>query len=335
LDFFLENFNWTVFENELKWYWTEKERGKVAYTEADELCNLCIDHGILMRGHCIFWEAEDAVQQWVKELDHNELDMAVQNRLIDVVSRFRGRFEHYDVNNEMLHGSFYKDRLGEQILPYMFKLAKQFDPGAKLFVNDYHVVDGMDAKSSPEKYINQIRSLQEKGAAIDGIGVQGHITCPVGPIVGNALDRLAMLGIPIWFTEVDVESPNEFLRSEDLEVVLREAFAHPAVEGILLWGFMEMAMYRQNAHLVDSDGLPNEAGKKLIALRKEWQTSCSGITDDAGCFSFRGYHGVYTLHIEDSDGRTTQQQEFELKSGDDVFVLEVDDFSPLRAAKAL
>jgi hypothetical protein len=27
--FFLENFNWAVFENEIKWAWTEPDRGKV------------------------------------------------------------------------------------------------------------------------------------------------------------------------------------------------------------------------------------------------------------------------------------------------------------------
>jgi hypothetical protein len=29
--FFLENFNWAVFENEIKWGWTEPERGKVKF----------------------------------------------------------------------------------------------------------------------------------------------------------------------------------------------------------------------------------------------------------------------------------------------------------------
>jgi len=29
--FFLENFNWAVFENEIKWGWTEPEQGKVKF----------------------------------------------------------------------------------------------------------------------------------------------------------------------------------------------------------------------------------------------------------------------------------------------------------------
>lgn len=322
LQFFFENFNWAVFENELKWYWTEKERNKLNYKEADELCRLCIQRGIRMRGHCIFWETDDSVQNWLKELDPSELSVCVQNRLIDLLSRFRGKFDHYDVNNEMLHGSFYKTRLGAEIIPYMFQLAQQFDPQAKLFVNDYHVVDGCDAYSSPEKYILQIQELQAMGAPVGGIGLQGHIIHPVGAIISNALDKLAVVGLPIWFTEVDVESPNEFLRSEDLEVVLREAYAHPAVEGLMLWGFMECAMYRQNAHLVDADGTINEAGKTLLALKEEWRTTAQGTTDEMGCFCFRGYHGVYTITVEDSSGKK-YIKDFELSRGDDVLVVDV------------
>ncbi|KAL0381224.1 UNVERIFIED_CONTAM: Endo-1,4-beta-xylanase 1 [Sesamum angustifolium] len=41
VDFFSKNFNWTVFGNELKWYWTEPQQGNFNYKDADELLNLC------------------------------------------------------------------------------------------------------------------------------------------------------------------------------------------------------------------------------------------------------------------------------------------------------
>ncbi|MCO5578859.1 hypothetical protein L7F22_032706 [Adiantum nelumboides] len=323
MDFFFATFNWAVFENELKWYWTEKECKNINYKEADELCNLCMQHGVRMRGHCIFWETDDAVQDWIKKLTKSELATCVQNRLIDLVSRFQGKFDHYDVNNEMLHGSFFKTRLGPEIIPYMFQLAQQLDPSVKLFLNDYHVVDGCDVNSSPEKYIHQARELQRVGAPVGGIGVQGHITFPVGAIIAHQLDKLAMAGLPIWFTEVDVESANEFLRSDDLEVVLREAFAHPAVEGFMLWGFMESAMHRPNAHLVDAEGTVNEAGKMLLALQREWLTQGEGKTDEGGCFGFRGYHGTYTVTFEDARGKK-HMEEFEVcKKGEAVLVVDI------------
>ncbi|KAG0468880.1 hypothetical protein HPP92_018208 [Vanilla planifolia] len=237
VQFFVNNFNWGVFRNELKWYWTEPQQGIFNYTDADELLDFCNKNGILVRGHCIFWEVQSAVQPWVQSLSKNNLMLAVQNRLNVLLTRYKGKFKHYDVNNEMLHGSFYQDRLGRDIRANMFKTAQQLDPYPLLFVNDYHVEDDEDDKSSPEKYIKQIIDLQDQGAPVGGIGVQGHADYPVGSIISSALDKLGVLGLPVWFTEIDVASTNEYVRADDLEAMLREAYAHPAVEGMMLWGF--------------------------------------------------------------------------------------------------
>ena len=56
------------------------------------------------------------------------------------VKNFVCRFQHWDVNNEMLHGWFYSDRLKPGIRNWMFKAAHNTDPHAKLFVNDFDVL---------------------------------------------------------------------------------------------------------------------------------------------------------------------------------------------------
>ncbi|KAL6982327.1 Glycoside hydrolase, 10 [Sarracenia purpurea var. burkii] len=297
VNFFTKNFNWAVFGNELKWYWTESQQGNFNYKDADDLLNLCQSYNIKTRGHCIFWEVENTVQSWVQSLSKNDLITAVQNRLTGLLNRYKGKFKHYDVNNEMLHGSFYQDRLGKDIRASMFKTANQLDPSALLFVNDYHVEDGCDTRSSPEKYIEQILDLQEQGAPVGGIGIQGHIDSPVGPIVCSALDKLGILGLPIWFTELDVSSVNEYVRADDLEVILREAFAHPAVDGIMLWGFWELFMSRDNAQLVNAEGDVNEAGRRYLALKEEWLSRAHGHVDEQGQFEFRGFQGTYEVEI--------------------------------------
>ncbi|CAA2934201.1 endo-1,4-beta-xylanase A-like [Olea europaea subsp. europaea] len=281
VDFFSKNFNRTVFGNELKWVWTERRKGKLNYKEAEELLNFCISRNIQVRGHCIFEEVESAVQSWVSGLEEDELMSAVENRLSDLLTCYKGKFKHYDVNNEMLHGSFYQDHWGEYIRAYMFKIATQLDPSAILFVNDYHIEDGCtcDPRSSPEKYIEHIIDLQEQGAPLERIGIQGHMNSPVGPIVCSTLDKLRdkIPGLPIRFTELDVSSDNEHIRADDLEVMLREAFAHPAVDGIMLWGFWELLMSRDNAHLVNAEWDINEAGNRYLALKQEWLSHAHGI----------------------------------------------------------
>ncbi|KAK9946326.1 hypothetical protein M0R45_011795 [Rubus argutus] len=315
VDFFVKNFNWSVFGNELKWYWTEPQKGNFNYKDADEMVDLCKTHNIEMRGHCIFWEVVDTVQQWIRSLSQNDLATAVQSRVTDLLTRYKGKFSHYDVNNEMLHGSFYQDKLGKDIRANMFKMASQLDPSALLFVNDYHVEDGCDTRSAPEKYIEQILDLQLQGAPVGGIGIQGHIDSPVGPIICSALDKLGILGLPIWFTELDVSSSNEYVRADDLEVMLREAFANPAVEGIVLWGFWELFMSRENSHLVNAEGDINEAGKRYLELKREWLSSAHGHIDEQGQFKFRGFHGTYSIEVSTASKKF--QKTFVVDKGDD------------------
>ncbi|GAV90280.1 Glyco_hydro_10 domain-containing protein/CBM_4_9 domain-containing protein [Cephalotus follicularis] len=322
VDFFVKHFNWGVFGNELKWYWTESQQGTLNYKDADEMLDLCKSHNIEVRGHCIFWEVESTVQQWIRALNKNDLTTAVQNRLTGLLTRYKGKFSHYDVNNEMLHGSFYQDRLGKDIRANMFKIANKLDPSATLFVNDYHVEDGCDTRSSPEKYIEQILNLQEQGAPVGGIGIQGHIDSPVGPIVCSALDKLGILGLPIWFTELDVSSVNEYVRGDDLEVMLREAFAHPAVEGIMLWGFWELFMSRDNSYLVGAEGDINEAGKRYLALKQEWLSHAHGHIDDQGEFSFRGFQGTYTVDVVTTS--KVFSKTFAVEKGDSPLVISID-----------
>ncbi|XP_027190073.1 endo-1,4-beta-xylanase 1-like [Cicer arietinum] len=322
VDFFVQHFNWAVFGNELKWYWTEPQKGNFNYNDADEMLDLCQKYKIDIRGHCIFWEVDSNVQQWIKSLNKNDLMTAVQNRLTGLLTRYKGKFKHYDVNNEMLHGSFYKDRLGKDIRANMFKTAHQLDPSATLFVNDYHVEDGCDTNSSPEKYIQQIIDLQDQGAPVGGIGIQGHIDSPVGPIVCSALDKLGSLGLPIWFTELDVSSTNEYVRGDDLEVMLREAMAHPAVDGVMLWGFWELFMSRDNSHLVNAEGDVNEAGKRFIALKQEWLSHSHGHADEKGEFNFRGFSGTYNVEVVSSEKITSKT--FVVDKGDSSLVISID-----------
>jgi Glycosyl hydrolase family 10 len=63
---FLERFNAAVFENELKWYATEPAAGLMNYDTADRLLDFVRANRIMVRGHNIFWENQDATPAWVR-----------------------------------------------------------------------------------------------------------------------------------------------------------------------------------------------------------------------------------------------------------------------------
>ncbi|HVT82857.1 MAG TPA: endo-1,4-beta-xylanase, partial [Phycisphaerae bacterium] len=124
---FLRHFNYAVFENEAKWYSNEPAPGRITYRDADALLAWCDAHHIPVRGHNLFWEVARWQQPWLAALDHDALAAAVQKRLDDALSHFRGRFTSWDVDNEALHGDFFTSRLGPGVIPWMFQAAHQRD----------------------------------------------------------------------------------------------------------------------------------------------------------------------------------------------------------------
>jgi GH35 family endo-1,4-beta-xylanase len=59
-----------VFENELKWYATEPAPGLMNYDSADRLLDFVRANRIMVRGHNIFWENQDATPAWVWYIYH-------------------------------------------------------------------------------------------------------------------------------------------------------------------------------------------------------------------------------------------------------------------------
>jgi endo-1,4-beta-xylanase len=292
-DFFKNHFEWAVFENETKWYSNEKSQGSVSYSTPDQMYEFCEQNNIKVRGHCIFWAVEDYIQDWVKNLSTQQLRSAVESRLDSVVTHYKGKFLHWDVNNEMLHGSFYKDRLGDSIIAWMFQETNRLDPDCLLFVNDYNVV----AFGETDLYIAQIQDLLDQGAPIHGIGVQCHFSDEINPfIVYDRIDKLAnAFNLPIWCSEFDAENSNENIRADLFETFYRIAFSHPAVEGIMMWGFWAGRHWKgADAAIVNQDWTINTAGRRYFDLIDEWTTSTSGNLSN-GEFSFRGFHGEYEV----------------------------------------
>jgi GH35 family endo-1,4-beta-xylanase len=308
---FLENFNSAVTENAVKWIDMERVRGEVNYATVDGILKWTEENNIPLRGHNIFWGIPDRVQPWLKEMDDNELSKALRNRAETLAARYKGRFAEYDLNNEMVHGNYYEDRLGPEITKQMAEWVHNGDPDAKLFLNDYDILTG---NKLPE-YMAQIRTLLKQGVPIAGIGVQGHLHAESFDRnqLRNALDSLAVFKLPIRITEfnmpgqrskflkdtkLDMTPQEEEQKAKDIVDYYRICFAHPQVEGILMWGFWAGANWIPASSLYKRDWSPTpaaEAYKNLIF--KEWWTEESGIADKKGTFSTIAFYGKYRITV--------------------------------------
>nr|GMC87438.1 endo-1,4-beta-xylanase 5-like [Ipomoea batatas] len=315
---FIKRFNTAVFEDELKWYSTEPQPGKINYTIPEKMMDFVRANQISARGHNIFWENPIFIPSWVLNLTGPQLSAAVHSRIQTLMDNFKNEFIHWDVDNEMLHYNFYEKRLGPNASLEFFQTVQGADPLAKLFVNDYNVVESCnDMNSSVDAYIAKLSELQQGGVTMAGIGLEGHFTVPNPPLIRATLDKLATLNLPIWLTEVDISKTlDEQTQAKYLEVVLREGFSHPAVNGIMLWtalhpyGCYQMCLTDQNFR-----NLP--AGDIVDELLKEWQTEkMEGQTDSHGSFSFYGFLGEYNLTV--NYGNRTAKSTFSLCRGDET-----------------
>ncbi len=212
----------------------------------------------------------------------------------------------------MLHGTFFIDRLGKEIRPWMSQQAHQIDPKTPLFVNDYNIlsVDQHWKDVQTDQYVAQIRDLLRQGAVINGIGIQGHLfnedILNHPNVIRERLDKVATLGLPIWISEFDTADPDDKVRADKLELVYRTAYSHPAVHGIMMWVFWAGNSWRgPNAALVNQDWTINEEGKRFESLMNEWTTTTQLTTDAEGRAHFRGFHGTYTMTIAPNNAPTT------------------------------
>jgi endo-1,4-beta-xylanase len=301
-----ENFNYAVHENALKWYDCERKINVVDYSVADRIWELCNEQNITMRGHCIFWAKDKYIMPWLKELDNDELRAAVIRRAVDVTKHFKGRIEEFDLNNEMVHGDFFRRRLGYGIINEMAMAAKAGNPDAKLYVNDYGIlIIGYNA----DTYITQIENLLANGVPIDGIGLQAHLA-HAPPMVTSAehvqetLDKLARFNLPIKITECLFVFDDEESRVQELKKLFPIYFAHPNVEAIVWWGFWEGAHWQRHSAMWKLDWTPTP---QALAYRdlvfNKWWSKISDKADENGIVKAHVFYGDYIIT---SDGKTKE-----------------------------
>jgi GH35 family endo-1,4-beta-xylanase len=311
LSVFLENFNSAVTENALKWHSMEPRRGAVDYSVVDAILKWTDEHQIPLRGHNIFWGIPNFVQPWLKALPDDELRDVLEARALDIGRRYKGRFAEYDLNNEMIHGNLYEQRLGKDITLRMAQWVRQGDPQAVLYLNDYDILTG----ARLDDYCRQIRGLLDQGVPIGGIGVQGHLHGDTfdASVLQSSLEKLAEFKLPIRITEFNfpgqrsrvyrdralrLTDAEEETKAQAITDYYRICFAEERVEGILMWGFWEGANWIPASSLYKRDWTPLPAAKAYRDLVFErWWTRWNGRTDAKGRHEVRAFYGKHRVVV--------------------------------------
>ncbi len=300
-----KHFNKAVIENGHKWNhwgWENAESRKLTLAAVKWLR----EAGIEVRGHCIIWPSWRHMPKRVKGMagDKAALRAEIGKRIADVVTANKGTLTEWDVVNEANTNHDLMDLLGREVMIEWFQLARKADPSVQLFLNDYSILDGRHVPGC-ERWI---RMLLDGGAPIGGIGIQGHLrAASVAPEeMLKVLDRMAKFSLPLEITELDAFTADQQLQADYLRDVLTVMFSHPAVEGVIMWGFWDGAHWKRNALLYDRDWTLKPAGAQWDRLIfKTWWTKAGGACDAKGEYTLRGFLGEYKVTVSSAGKSAT------------------------------
>jgi endo-1,4-beta-xylanase len=281
---FTNYWNQVTPENAGKWGTVEATRDVMDWTQLDNAYNTAKSNNILFRQHTFVWGQQQP--SWIASLTAAEQKEEIEEWIKAYCERYP-QTDFIDVVNEPLHAvPAYNTAIGGSGLTgwdwvvWTFEKARQYCPNAKLFLNDYNIINNNGATTAYLQIINLLKSKN----LIDGIGEQGHFmeSTPVATLKSN-LDRLAATQIPIHITEFDIHLADDTQQKNKYEELFPMFWTHPSVYGMTLWGYKQGQIWRENAYLLRANGSERPAmiWLKNFVAASNGGTLCSPVSVEA------------------------------------------------------
>ena len=211
-----KQYNSVTAENDWKPGMIHPKEGVWNFERADKIANFCRENGIKMRGHCLCWHSQFADWMFVdkkgKPVKKEVFYERLREHIHTVVNRYKDVVYAWDVVNEAItddprvKNPFRQSRLykicGDDFIRTAFQAAREADPNALLFYNDYNECDSVKSR----RIYEVVKAMKEDGVPIDGIGMQGHynIYGPSEEQVDKALQLYKSIVEHVHVTELDV-----------------------------------------------------------------------------------------------------------------------------------
>ena len=294
-------FNKVVFDMELKWVvWTNPSPAQRQRTDA--ALDWFAARDIAVRGHVMVWPSWRHLPPFMHSLANNPdaLRAAVTNHIAAQTAVYANRLAEWDVINETFANHDLMDILGNDVMVDWFHAAHAGAPKVKLFYNDYTMFHGTATNSPSQFFYDRVKFFLDSGAPINAIGEQGHFGGnPPGPDqILASLDHFATLGLPIQITEFDINTSDQQLQADFTRDFTTAIFSHPAVIGMVQWGFWAGAHWLPEAALWSKDWKLRPHGQAWVDLvTKTWWTNADGRTAADGTYSTRGFYGDYDVTV--------------------------------------
>ncbi|NLK45040.1 MAG: endo-1,4-beta-xylanase [Treponema sp.] len=246
-----ENSSIVVAENCMKWQYIHPAENKWYWKDVDDLVKFAESNEMNVKFHTLFWHNQNP--SFLSEKWSREKAIAVMDdHIATIMTRYKGRIKEYDVVNEMfdedgsLRKTIWLNTIGEDYIEHALIKARECDPKAKLYLNDYSNETMGHPKA--DAMFNFVKKLKEKGVPIDGVGFQLHIDTAYGfdaDRIRKNVKRYADIGVLVSFSEVDVRIPQKNFESHLAKQqkiyrdLLKIAVEEPNVPNFIMWGFTD------------------------------------------------------------------------------------------------
>ena len=207
-----EQFNAVVAENCMKPGPIHPRNGSYNFAPADEFVDFGVKNNMYITGHCLIWHSQ--APNWFftdslgKPVTREVLIARMKEHISTVVGRYKGKVKGWDVVNEALDedGSYRKTKffniIGEDYIRLAFEFAREADPEAELYYNDYSLANEPKRKGA----VAMVKKLQQQGVKVDAIGEQCHIGLDYPEVkeMEKSIKAFAALGVKVMMTEMDI-----------------------------------------------------------------------------------------------------------------------------------
>ncbi len=245
-----KNCNYITPENEFKWENIHPARKVYNYKKTDKLVAFAKENKMKIRGHTLIWHSQNPY--WIAKpgTTPEELKETMRVHISNVVTRYKGQVDDWDVVNEAiadngeLRESIWQLIIGEEYIEYAFKCAHESDPAAKLYINDYNIED-INPKSN--KLYEVVKNLVAKKVPIHGVGFQFHLDGRWEPdytSIRANFERFKKLGLDIQITELDIRLPKNYSdadlqRQAKIYGELMKIFLEVKGSAFIMWGLSD------------------------------------------------------------------------------------------------
>ena len=304
----------------LPFYWGgyEREKGVTGEARLGRMAEWCAGHAIPAKGHPLVWH--EVYPQWGHACPDDEVIARLEERVVELVSRFRGSVDIWDVVNEATVSHRFDNAIGRWIaregagacVAQALRWARGANPSATLLYNDFNLSDDFQ---------RLIANLLDGGAPLDAIGIQSHMHKGTWALerAWQVCETYARYGLPLHWTELTVLSgqpkraddddwhtrrvdwastpQGESSQAEYGEKLYTLLFSHPAVEAITWWDLSDHASWQgAPSGLVGADMTPKPLYERLQQLvGEEWSTDARVTSDEDGRAHLRCTYGHYRV----------------------------------------